>query len=139
MPAIEMFHERDPKDVILDKVKDVLPRVEIYGSDCLVAIYRRPEKTKSGLILSDTTRDEDRWQGKCGLLLKLGPTAYVDEDGEKFREIPLNSWVVFRPSDGYPVTLNTLQSNLSRENTVECRIVTDINIRALVEHPDLIY
>ncbi len=139
MPAVAMLHETDPKQDIIDRVKDALPKIDIYGSDCLVAIYRRPEKTRSGIILADSTRDEDRFQGKCGLLLKLGPTAYLDEDGVKFRDIPLYSWVVFRPSDGWPMTLNTLQSNLSRDSALECRIVTDINIRAVIEHPDLIY
>lgn len=139
MPAIEMLHEVDPKEAILDRVKDVLPKIRIFGSDCLVAIYRRPEKTKSGLILSDTTRDEDRWQGKSGLLLKMGPTAYLNEEGEKFRDIELYSWVVFRPSDGWPVTLNTMKTALSRDNTVECRIITDINLRMDVDHPDYIY
>lgn len=139
MPAIEMLHEVDPKQAVLDRVKDVLPKVEIYGSDCLVAIYRRPEKTKSGIILADSTRDEDRWQGKCGLLLKLGPMAFVNDEGYKFRDIEVGTWVVFRPSDGWPLTLNTMQTALSRENALECRVITDINIRASVSQPDLIY
>ena len=52
MPSVAMFHEVDPKQAILDQVGD-LTGVDIFGSDMLVAIYKRPEKTKSGLILAD--------------------------------------------------------------------------------------
>ena len=48
MPAVAMLHEVDPKQAILDRVGD-LSGVELFGSDMLVAIYKRPEKTKSGL------------------------------------------------------------------------------------------
>jgi len=86
MPAALMFHEEDPRTEILNKVGS-LDGVEVFGSDVLVALYIRPQKTKSGIILADSTREEDRWQGKAGLILKLGPTAYTDDEGNKFRDI----------------------------------------------------
>jgi co-chaperonin GroES (HSP10) len=135
---MEMLHEKDPKQDILDRAGD-LSSVEIFGSDVLIALYKRPEKTRSGIFLTDATREEDRYQGKVGVILKLGSTAYVDEDGTKFRDINVGDWVVFRPSDGWPFQLNNLESNFSRENVVDCRVVTDIHIRARVSHPDAIY
>jgi co-chaperonin GroES (HSP10) len=137
MPAALMLHEECPRQEILDKVGD-LKDVEVFGSDVLVALYIRPQKTKSGIILSDNTREEDRWQGKAGLILKLGPTAYTDEDGVKFRDIQEGDWVVFRPSDGWPVTLNT-SSSVSSKDAIACRIVTDIHIRMRISSPDVIY
>ena len=137
MPATLMVHDEDPKLEILNKAGD-LKDVEVFGSDVLVALYIRPQKTKSGIILSDSTRDEDRWQGKAGLILKLGPTAYCDEDGNKFRDINEGDWVVFRPSDGWPVTLNSANSFASKD-AIPCRVVTDINIRLRVSSPDAIY
>ena len=137
MPAALMLHEEDPRSEILNKVGD-LKDVEVFGSDVLVALYLRPQKTKSGIILADATRDEDKWQGKAGLIVKLGPTAYVDEDGNKFRDIKEGDWVVFRPSDGWPVTLNTANSVTSKD-AVSCRIVTDIHIRMRISAPDVIY
>jgi co-chaperonin GroES (HSP10) len=134
-----MSHDVDPKQQILEKLGDT-SRVEVFGSDVLVALYMRPEKTKSGIILADATRDEDRWQGKCGLILKLGPTAFLDEDGERFRDIGPGDWVVFRPSDGWPVTLNSSKEGLSsRDAAVPCRVVTDIHLRLRVASPDAIY
>lgn len=137
MPAALMLHEEDPRSEILNKVGD-LTDVEVFGSDVLVALYLRPQKTKSGIILADATRDEDKWQGKAGLILKLGPTAYVDEDGNKFRDIKEGDWVVFRPSDGWPVTLNTANSVTSKD-AVSCRVITDIHIRMRISTPDAIY
>lgn len=138
MPAVAMLHEVDPKQALLDKVGD-LSGVEIFGSDMLVAIYKRPEKTKSGIILTDATRKEDVHQGKVGLVVKMGPFCYVDEEGSKFRDISVGDWIVFRPSDGWQITLNTLQKSISREDVVDCRIVGDANVRMRVMDPDFIY
>jgi len=137
MPAVAMLHDVDPKQAVLDKV-GALDGVEIFGNDILVAIYKRPEKTKSGLILVDTTRGEDVHQGKVALVLKVGPTAFVDEEGNRFRDIDRGDWVVLRPSDGWRVTLNT-QSKGTSEDMVDCRVVSDLSIRARVSDPDTIY
>ena len=137
MPAALMLHDEDPKELILSRAGD-LENVEVFGSDVLVALYIRPQKTKSGIILSDETRSEDKWQGKAGLILKLGPTAYCDEDGNKFRDLKEGDWVVFRPSDGWPVTLNAANSVASKD-AISCRVVNDIHIRMRVSSPDAIY
>jgi co-chaperonin GroES (HSP10) len=133
-----MLHEEDPREVILKKVGD-LSGVEIFGSDILLAIYKRPEKTRSGIILTDTTRNEDVHQGKVALVIKMGPFAYVDDDGKKFRDIKVGDWVVIRPSDGWRVTLNTLQKSVSKEDVVDCRIVDHASVRLRVTEPDFIY
>jgi len=137
MPAVAMLHDVDPKQAVLDKV-GALDGVEIFGNDILVAIYKRPEKTRSGIILADSTRGEDVHQGKVGLVLKIGPTAFVDDEGNKFRDIDAGDWVVFRPSDGWRATLNTHKKGTS-EDMVDCRIVSDLSIRARVSDPDTIY
>lgn len=138
MPAVEYAHETDPKQALFEKVGD-LSGVEVFGSDVLVALYTPPEKTKSGLIISDNTRDEFKFQGKVGLIVKMGVTAYVDDEGNKFRDIDVGDWVVFRPSDGWPMQLNTMKSRISKDGIVDCRVITDINIRCRVNHPDVIY
>ena len=138
MPSTLMDHAIDPRKEILDKVGD-LQGVDVFGSDVLVAIYRRPEKTKSGIILADSTREEDKYQGKVFLILKMGPLAFVDEDGNRFRDIKEGDWVVARTSDGWAVTLNSSQGFTTRESAIGCRIITDINIRLRVLSPDLIY
>lgn len=138
MPAVEYEHDIDPKQALLTKVGD-LSGVEVFGSDVLVALYTPPEKTKSGIIISDRTREEFKFQGKVGLIIKMGSTAYLDDEGNKFRDVNVGDWVVFRPSDGWPFQLNTMKSRISQDGIVDCRVVTDINIRSRVSHPDLIY
>lgn len=138
MPAVAMSHDQDPREVLLNKAGN-LDDIEIFGNDILVAIYQRPEKTKSGLILVDSTRSEDVHQGKLGLVLKVGPTAFIDENGERFRDIAPGDWVFFRPSDGWRMTLNSLKGNYAKDDIVDCRMVSDVSIRGRVSHPDLVY
>ena len=130
MSNIAMMHKEDPKAHLLKEVGNV-DNVEIFNMQVLVAVYIRPEKTKSGIILSDKTRDEDRYQSKVGLVVKKGPSAFVDEDGKWFSglEIKEGDWIVFRPSDGWNVTVNgTL-----------CRMLDDMSIRARISHPDQVW
>jgi co-chaperonin GroES (HSP10) len=77
-----MEHEIDPKEKLLTDLGD-LSGIEIFNNQVLVAVYIRPNKTKSGIILTDETVNEDRYQGKVGLLVGMGPAAsqpYPDID-----------------------------------------------------------
>lgn len=130
MSNIAMLHEKDPKQVLLEQVGDT-SSIEVFNMQVLVAVYIRPEKTKGGLFLSDKARDEDRYQSKVGLILKKGPTAFVDKDGEWFSglDIKEGDWIVFRPSDGWNITVNgTL-----------CRMLDDMSVRARIAHPDQVW
>lgn len=130
MSKVAMLHENDPRGVLMKEVGDV-SNVEIFNMQVLVAVYIRPEKTKSGIILSDKTRDEDRYQSKVGLIVKKGPSAFVDDDGKWFSGLNINEgdWIVFRPSDGWNITVNgTL-----------CRMLDDMSIRARISHPDQVW
>ena len=65
MPFMIMQHETDPAKAILDEIGDI-SNVEVFNNQLLVAVYIRPEKTKSGLLLPGQTRDEDKFQSKVG-------------------------------------------------------------------------
>lgn len=137
MPSALMLHEKDPREDILERVGD-LSGVDVFGNDILCATYMRPSKTRGGIILSDQTKGEDLYQGKTFLVLKLGPTAFVDDTGTKFRDIKEGDWVVARSSDGWQVTLNPSEAATSRD-TVACRVISDLHIRLRVASPDTIY
>jgi len=138
MPAALMDHtNEDPREALLKKAGD-LSGIEVLGSDVLLLTYMRPEKTRSGIILTDNARHEDAYQGKCFLVGELGPLAFVDENGEKFRDIKEGDWVCARASDGLALTLNPTNS-VSSSDAVPCRIIQDINIRLRVSAPDAIY
>ena len=130
MPFTPMLHEVEPAKKILDEIGDV-SKFEVFNNQILVAVYIRPQKTKSGIYFSDKTTDEDKYQSKVGLIIAKGPDAFKDENGEWFKgvEMNLHDWVVFRPSDGWNITVNG----------VLCRMMQDVQVRARIEHPDVAY
>ena len=135
MPPMLMQHDQDPAEVIFKaigmKKPGVLPGFEIFANRVLVGVYKRPEKTKSQILLPDQTRDEDKYQGKVGLIVKLGPTAFKDASGgwQWPDDIGLGDWVYYRASDGWALAVNQ----------VECRQLDDMDIRGRVDEPDKIW
>jgi len=133
MPAAAMLHDVDPRIALKRKIGDV-SAIEVCHNQVLVAIYMRPEQTKGKIILTDATREEDRYQGKVGLILKCGPKAFDDPTGvwQWPQDLGVDDWVYFRVSDGWGVTVNANRENL-------CRMLDDIHIRGRIENPDDIW
>jgi hypothetical protein len=129
MPHMMMEHDEDPAKKLLETIGDI-SGVEIFHNHILLATYIRPEKTKGGLHLPGKYVDEDRFQSKVGLLVKAGPDAFK-ADGQWWDNVTINQndWLVYRPSDGWNVTVNN----------VSCRMFVDTSIRGRVSHPDLVY
>lgn len=130
MSQIAMEHSVDPRKDLLKKIGNI-DDIEIFNNQLLCAVYVRPEKTKGGIVLPDQHRSEDKIQGKVGLVLKKGQSAFVDEGQKWFVgvEVDVNDWIIFRPADGWSITVNG----------VLCRILDDINIRGRVQHPDQVW
>ena|SRR5215831_1014826 len=140
MPARLMEHAVDPRADLWDKLGDI-DDLEVFANQVLVAIYVRPERTKSGIILTDANRDEDKSQGKIGLVVKLGEYAFTVDPTKRDEwfgsinaeneggTIKLGDWVYFRASDGWAVTVNQQP----------CRILDDVRIRGRVKHPDMVW
>lgn len=133
MPAMTMHHDVDPRDEILARIGDV-SNVEIFHNQVMVAVYMRPKdgKTKGGIYLPQQHTDEDRYQSKVGLLVKMGPRAF-EPGGSWFEDtnaFVLNEdWLVFRPSDTWQITVNG----------VLCRVIMDVDVRGRVQHPDMVW
>ena len=130
MPFMKMTHAIDPKKAILDEIGD-LSTFELFNNKILLATYKRPEKTKSGIILTDSNRSEDTFQSKVGLLIKIGPSAFEENAegwfaGEKFE---LGDWIVHRPSDGWSINVHG----------VDCRILTDTQVQGRAVDPDEVW
>jgi co-chaperonin GroES (HSP10) len=127
---MKMTHAVDPKVDIFESVGDV-NKFELFNNQLLVAIYVRPQRTASGIFLTDNTVDEDKFQGKVGLVVKLGPDAFEDETGKWFKDVKINigDWVVFRPSDGWAISVNGKS----------CRILDDVAVRGRIQEPDMVW
>ena len=130
MPQMAMKHDADPKIELLKQLGDT-SGVDVFNNSVLVAVYVRPEKTKSGIFITDKYRDEDRIQGKAGLVVKMGSSAFFDASGSWFKNVRVepHDWVIFRPSDGWPINVNG----------VACRLIDDVAIRAKIDTPDRIW
>ena len=130
MPYARMTHDIDPRKTIHDEMGDISD-VELFHNQVLAAIYVRPEKTKGGLYLTNNLRDEDKWQGKVGLIIKAGPDAFNDETGRWFNGVNINvgDWIYFRPSDGWQLTIHG----------VLCRILDDTDVRGRIPAPDAVW
>ena len=130
MPQREMVHKYDPAKELFDKLGDV-SGFKVMQNDVLVAIYLRPEKTKSGIILSDQTRNEDSFQGKAAGVISKGPLAFVSDENYDFKgqDVKRGDWVAIWVSDGRKIVING----------VLCRMVEDRHIRLKIPAPDLVY
>lgn len=132
LASMRAVHDTDPRDAILSKLsQDVLSNFTLFHNQILVATYIRPSKTASGLYLPDSTINEDRFQGKVGLVLLKGPLAFEDDERVKFRgqAVEIGDWLVFRPSDGWNVAING----------VDCRVLSDTDVKMAITSPDIVF
>lgn len=130
LTSLKMHHDKDPKDVILEEIGD-LSGYELGPSKVLVGIYQRPEKTAGGIILSTKIQKEDIYQGVVGLVLKLGPGCFEDDDANKFHgfSVKVGDWIEYKTSDTEKVSING----------VMCRRLSDVLVKAKISNPDMVY
>jgi co-chaperonin GroES (HSP10) len=129
---LRTIHVEDPRDVIWNAVGADLEIVEPMNQQVLVAIYIRPAThTASGLQIADEAVDEDRYQGKVGMVLKKGLRAFVDDGPVKFygQDVTPGDWVVYRASDGLKCMIGDR----------ECRLIPDVYIKGKLGHPDAVF
>lgn len=129
MPRTAMFHEKDPREEIFDKAGD-LSGFEFMFNKVLVGIYQRPAMTKGGIHMTDETRAEDLYQGKSGMVLKLGFGAF-NGGATKLHDtaVEVGDWVMFRPSNGIKLKLGNC----------DCILLQDAQIEAKIPSPDVIF
>jgi co-chaperonin GroES (HSP10) len=129
--ALQMAHSVDPKDALMADLGAVVDDIEPLGAQILVAIYQMPEKTASGIYVPEKSRKENDFQGKVGLVLKAGPTAFMEDDTHVFGErVPeVGDWVMFNVGD-------TMGFELGKNR---CRFIEDVNVKAIVTRPDIIW
>jgi hypothetical protein len=133
----------DERQAILDKLGD-LSEVQIAQNEVLVAIYVRPETSAGGIVLTPNYRKEDIYQGKVGLVVKIGSACRFVRTNEKTGvtygvPIELHDWIVTRPSDTWPLDVNGGDETYDAKNFVTCRLVFDDQIRMKIPFPGMIW
>lgn len=114
----------DPKKAILDFVGPKLADIDVLYNMVLIATYIRPEKTKGGILLPDNVKQEDIWQGKVGLVVKLGSQAFVDDDQVKFygEKVDVGEWCVYRVGDAWSLNINDYPCRLIKDSAVKLKL-----------------
>lgn len=119
----------DPRKAIQEAVGD-LSNYDLFFNQILVGTYVRPEITKGGIIRPNENVKEDEFQGKVGLVLKVGPSAFKSDDEDFLgQNVEVGDWVVYRASDGWQLTIRD----------TACRILIDRNIRLRIKDPSDIF
>ena len=123
-----------PAEDILKRLAGFQDEIKVFGANVLVAIFVRPEKTRGGIIRPDKVREEDLYQGKVGLVIAMGPLAFVEDParGVVFPDgclAELGDWVIVRGSDSWQI----------RINDVDCRMMSDVAIRGTTPDPEKVY
>lgn len=129
--AIKMLHTADPAETILRDIGDKAKAIRVMGTAILVAPYVRDGKTAGGILLAPKTTDEDKYQGKVGLVLQVGPIAFSDDDSHRFGStIPAaGDWVIYNVGDTFGFELGGRR----------CRFVEDVNVKAIISTPDAVW
>ena len=129
--VVELSQSDDYKKAVLKQLGD-LSKFNVLGTNVLIATYIKPEKTKGGILLPDKMKDEDRYQGKVGLVLKLGELAFkFDGAYENKAEVrpEVGDYVMFHSSDAREVGIRG----------TSCKLVDSSLIRMIVPNPDDLY
>ena len=107
-----------------------LDDIEVLFGWVLVATFIRPEKIGS-IIRPDSNVTEDTYQGKVGLVLKLGHMAFQDDETISYGGFKANpdDWVVYRVGDGFDVTIRG----------VACRMLVDTSLKMRIKSPEIVF
>lgn len=124
----------DPKAAIMHATDEFVGRTEVFHNQVLIGLYLGPEKSQGGIFYADIRQRENEYQGKVGVVLKIGPLAFKDDDRNKFegQKIEVGDWVAIRPNDGWPCRLGGIKG-------VPCRMVEDVHVKMRLASPDDVY
>lgn len=88
---------------ILEKLKPTADAYQCAPTDVIVIQWiREMLGVSQSIVASEQTKKEDLYQGKVGLVIKLGSHAFVDDGDMKYHDFrpKVGDWVQFRASDG---------------------------------------
>lgn len=123
-----------PTEVVFEAVgmeNGKLPGYEIAGNRVLLGVYIRPDKTKGGIILTDTTRDEEKNIGKACVVLALGPTAFESDEKYDFKgfRAEVGDWVAVHVYEARPVIVNGHPCRIARDSDIVMKIPAPDSVR----------
>ena len=137
---------KDARTVLVDALgKDNIDQFEPFHNLILIATMVTPPKMMKGpdgkpvkFLLSDKTQQEDRFQGKIGLVLKVGPTAFKGKTPDSFGGVTVKpgDWVMYKPSDAHEFYFVDKERSL---DGASARLIEDTLLMARVADPTSIH
>lgn len=139
----------EQKAAIIRDLAPLLPAIRVLRNRVLVCTYVEAEVTASGIIKPQSRIDESKYQGKVGLVLKLGPVAFdydeirhdledpsaTPEAVNEYHGVPVvGDWVFFRGSDTWDCALA-----VEPGKGVHCRFINDDSIVGVISDPSTIW
>jgi hypothetical protein len=142
-----LWEKQDPKQLILESIGDTLNCFKnIFGNRVMVAIAPSP-LVETTLHIPDSATSkktiEGRWQGKVGLILKLGTAAFKQNP-----RYPDEPWPGYVPQVGdwiYFKTASTWEAGIQVERTADSlvyipvRYVYDTDVVGDIDNIEAIY
>lgn len=131
MAVIQMRHDVDPKKKLLEELGDI-SGIEVGNDRVVIAIYRHEGVTKGGIITPTKTHDESDYQGKVGLIIKLGPLVPIKDEIRGF-PLKIGDWVVVNSSSGLSMHAG------GHGSKAMLRMLPETEIHMRVPQPDVVW
>jgi co-chaperonin GroES (HSP10) len=132
----KLVHKEDPATIIWRDIGAGLEGFDIAAQGVLVATYKRTAGTMTagGIEIPEEVVKDDEFQSKTGLVVKLGRTAFCDDEHVKFHgyRCDVGDWVIFRASDG-------MRMKIGGMGGVHCRLISDVYLKIKVPHADSVF
>lgn len=127
-------YRNDPRAFLLERCALWLPKCRVFHNWVITATYYLPDylgKPESKIILPDSVHDEALSQGKIGLVIKMGPLAFQDDEHIKFRgqKLEVGEWVQYDIMEGRQFTVDR----------IHCRRLKDTQVVFAWDDPRLVY
>jgi hypothetical protein len=109
--------------------------IPLFGARIIVAKWIRNQVR--GVLMSEQTRREDGFQGKVGLVLRVGPLAFQDDDRHDWCGLSakVGDWAVYSYSSG----TDWDYSPSGPFERIPCKTLTENDIDFIVPRPDFAY
>lgn len=137
---IRLLHEVDPKRHFQSNTEPFVQGFRIRPYDVMIVVFNREKLpgdkiTTTGIHLADNGQGslrEDRYQGKVGLVAKVGSLAFTEADDHRWEDFKpaVGDWVVFNVGDTFSFDL---------PGGWLVRIVDENYVRAIIDLPDVVW
>lgn len=141
---VRILHHKDPAQEIWDDIGWLIEGLTPTGADVLLAMYERvgqgESRTPGGIIIPDTkggAATEDKYQGKVGLVVKMGPLAFQEDDNHKWGNVvpKIGDWVLINVNEAFSFDVPVYRKSATRigspDGTRRMRLAQDVYARII--------